>query len=143
MGIIMPITIRVKDVMDENVFTVEADEPVRRALETMLDKGVWSVIVSDKGLPVGVITERDVIRRCIMKGKDIDKTKCRDIMSSPLITIEPDKPLSHVWTLMTEAGVRRIYVVQEGKIIGRVTQTELFNKLLELVLALSSVKYTL
>lgn len=139
----MPITIKVKDVMDKNIFFVDVDDPVKKALETMIKNDVWSVVVSDKELPVGVITERDIIRRCIIPGKSLDTCKCREIMSSPLITIDPDKPLSHAWMMMTEAKVRRIYVIDKGKIIGRITQTGLFNKLLELVLALSSIKYTL
>ncbi len=139
----MPIAIKVRDVMDKNVFLVEANEPVMKALQTMIEKGVWSVVITDKGLPVGVITERDILRRCIVKGLDINKCTCKEIMSSPLITIGPDQPLGDAWTIMTEKKIRRVYVVEKGKIIGRVTQTTLFNKLLELVLALSSIKYTL
>ena len=139
----MPVTLTVRDVMDKNVFTVEANDPVSKALDTMLKNGVWSVVVTDKGLPVGVITERDILRRCIGKGRDPSTCTCREIMSSPLITIEPNRTLGEAWSLLTETGVRRVYVVEGGKIIGRVTQTGLFNKLLELVLALVSVKYQL
>ena len=71
----------------------------------------------------------------------MDATTCREIMSSPLITIAPDATLGEAWSLMTEKEVRRLYVIEGGKIIGRVTQTGLFNKMLELVLALSSVRY--
>ena len=137
----MPVTLTVRDVMDTDVYTVEADEPVRKALETMFEKCVWSVVITDKGLPVGVITERDILRRCIGKGRSLDATTCREIMSSPLITIAPDATLGEAWSLMTEKEVRRLYVIEGGKIIGRVTQTGLFNKMLELVLALSSVRY--
>ncbi len=139
----MPMAFTVRDVMDTDVYTVEADEPVKKALDTMLEKGVWSVVITDKGLPVGVITDRDILRRCIGKGLDLEKTTCREIMSSPLITISPDATLGEAWSLLSETKVRRAYVIEKGKIIGRVTQTGLFNKLLELVLALSSVRYQL
>ncbi|PCN51037.1 hypothetical protein B6U99_01050 [Candidatus Geothermarchaeota archaeon ex4572_27] len=77
----------------------------------MLDN--WSIVVSGKGLPVGVITDRDILRGCITQRKDMDRCSVGEITSSPLITIETDKPLSKAWTLMTETGVGKVYVVEK------------------------------
>ena len=99
------------------------------------------MVVSDKGLPCGVVTERDLLRRAVAKDRDLNKVQLKDIMSSPLITIEPDAPFGKAWELMIEKGIRRLYVIENGKIVGRVTQTGLFQKLLDALLALSSVHY--
>ncbi len=135
-----PLTVRVKDAMDTKLVKIEKDRPAIEALNLMMDNGVWSVLVTDKGVIVGVMTERDFIRRCVMKGYDPSKTPVEKLMSSPLITIESDRPLGEALQLMTTNGVRRLYVTEGGKIIGRITQTELAEKTLEVFVALSSLQ---
>jgi len=137
----MPVTVRVKDVMDKSVVLVGAEESVMDALKKMLQSGVWSVVVEKRGLPEGVITERDILRRCVVKGLNLEKVKCEEIMSSPLLTIDPDSPLGEAMKVMAEKHVRRLYVVEGGKIIGRVTQTGLFENILNIMMALSSIPY--
>jgi len=139
----MPLTLKVRDVMENNVVVVDGNLPAKEALNKMLKNGVWSVVVSINDLPIGVVTERDLLRRVIAKGRNIDKVLLKDVMSSPLITIDPDAPFGEAWKLMTEKGVRRLYVIEKGKIIGRVTQTGLFKKLLDAVLTLSSIEYVM
>lgn len=139
----MPLTLKVRDVMEGGVVIVDGELSAKDALNKMLEKGVWSVVVSVRGLPSGVVTERDLLRRVIAKGLDVNKVTLKEIMSSPLITIDPDVPLGEAWNIMAAKGVRRLYVIENGKIIGRVTQTGLFNKLLDAVLTLSSIKYQL
>ena len=139
----MPITVRVKDVMDKNIVMVDANDTVNEVLKKMLQAGVWSVVVEKQGLPVGVITERDIIRRCVAKGLNMEKVKAEEIMSSPLLTISPDATLGEAMKEMTEKHVRRLYVVEGGKIIGRITQTGLFENMLNVMIALSSIPYQL
>ncbi|MEM2103784.1 MAG: CBS domain-containing protein [Candidatus Bathyarchaeia archaeon] len=139
----MPLALKVRDAMESGVVTLDGNASAKEALMTMLDNDVWSIVVSIDGIPSGVVTERDLLRRAIAKGLDIDRVRLKDIMSCPLITISPDAPFGEAWDLMVEKDVRRLYVVESGKIIGRVTQTGLFNKLLDAVLALTSMKYLL
>ncbi|MDJ0269611.1 MAG: CBS domain-containing protein [Aigarchaeota archaeon] len=139
----MPITVRVRDVMDQNVISVEADKSVSDAIKKMLQSGVWSLVVEKDGLPIGVVTERDTLRRCISKGLNPDKVKVEEIMSSPLITIGPDATLGEAMMRMVEKKIRRLYVVEHGKIIGRITQTGLFENMLNIMMALSTVPYQL
>ena len=137
----MKVTVRVRDVMDEDVVFLEANETVMKAVQTMLEHGVWSLVITREGLPVGVVTERDIIRRCISKGHDPERLKVGDIMSSPLITIEPDAPIGEAMRLMTLKNIRRLYVVEGGKIIGRITQTGAFRYLLDVLMALSQLSH--
>lgn len=134
----MPFTLRARDVMDRDVVFVEKGTPVIEAIRRMVENGVWSVVVIDKGLPVGVLTERDFIRRCLLRRSYSNpmQVPVEEIMSSPLITVGPEEPVGNVWRLMVEKKIRRVYVVEEGKIIGRVTQTGLFQKMLEAFMAM-------
>ncbi|MEN3047477.1 MAG: CBS domain-containing protein [Candidatus Caldarchaeales archaeon] len=138
----MPITVRVRDVMETDVPTMEADATVMEAVKRMVAENVWSFLVTKKGLPVGVVTERDILRRCISKGHSLSM-RLEEIMSSPIITIGPDEPIGKALQLMAEKNVRRLYVVEGGKVVGRITQTKSMESLLNVLLTLQSLPYQL
>jgi len=139
----MSITVRVRDAMDTDVVFIDAEKTVMDALNKMLKSRVWSLVVEKRGLPIGVVTERDTIRRCISKGTDPKRRTVEEIMSSPLVTIDPDVPIGEAMKLMVEKDIRRVYVIDDGKIIGRVTQTGAFKHMLDVVRTLSSIPYQL
>ncbi len=127
--------------MDDKVYMVDESASCRDALKVMVEKGVWSLLVSREGLPVGVVTERDIIKKVIVKGLSLDGVKVGEIMSSPIITIGPDEPVARAMELMAANDIRRVYVVEEGKVIGRVTQTNAFKKILDLLMLLSDLTW--
>jgi CBS domain-containing protein len=127
--------------MDRNVVRVDESTTVADVVKKMLDSGVWSVLVERGQLPVGVITERDIIRRAVARGSSLDKAQVRDIMTSPLITISADASIGEAMELMTEKDIRRLFVLENDKIVGRITQTELFRSNLDVMLELSSMRY--
>ena len=135
----MAVRLRVKDVMDQNVRLVQAGTTVAEAIRVMVKEDVWSLVVEVRGLPEGVVTERDILRRCLSKGLPPDKETVERIMSSPLITINPDANIREAMRTMVEKGIRRLFVVENGKISGRVTQTRLFESSLEVMLSLSNL----
>ncbi|MEM3565264.1 MAG: CBS domain-containing protein [Candidatus Bathyarchaeia archaeon] len=139
----VPLTLKVRDILESGVIALESNQTAREALRSMMENDVWSIVVNVNGVPSGVVTERDLLKRVIAKNLNIDKVLLKDIMSCPLITIKPDATFGEAWDLMVEKNVRRLYVIDKGKIIGRVTQTGLFKKLLDVLLALASLKYTL
>ena len=75
----MPLTVKVKDVMDKRVVTVGYTISVDEAVKRMLQNDVWSLLVERKGTPWGVVTERDIMRRCMVKGLCTDKTSVGSI----------------------------------------------------------------
>jgi CBS domain-containing protein len=79
----------------------------------------------------------------VSKGYNADKVAVEEIMSSPLITIEPDTRAGEALEKMLERNAGRLYVVEGGKVIGRVTQTALAENLLDVMMALSSLRATL
>jgi len=135
----MSITLKVKDLMEKNVVTIDSGSTVADAIKEMLKANVWSLVVTKRGLPEGVVTERDFIRRCVAKGLVPDRLPVEKIMSSPLITIGPDASIREAMSLMVEKDIRRLFVVENGKIVGRVTQGHLFESTLDVMSSLSSL----
>jgi len=134
-----PVVLRVRDAMETQVVSIDASKSVSEAVRTMVEKGTWSLVVTRSGLPEGVITERDILRRCYAKNLDPNRTMLESVMSSPIITIEPDAPLGDAMTVMADKNIRRLYAVEKGQIVGRITQTDAFRRLLDVLFALSAI----
>lgn len=134
---------KVKDVMDRKVVSISFTSTVDDAVRKMVENSVWSLVVEKKGVPWGVVTERDVIRRCIAKGLPTSKASVGNISSSPLITIGPDASMREAIDIMAAKDIRRLFVVEKGRIIGRITQTEIFQSTLSVMEIISSLSNTL
>ncbi|MDG6908027.1 MAG: CBS domain-containing protein [Nitrososphaerota archaeon] len=134
-------TVKATDVMDKDVIFLDASTSVLDTVKKMADKNSWSVVVERQGLPVGIVTDRDVLRRCVGKGLVTDRMKVEEIMSSPIVTIGPDASAGEMMEKMVASSIRRLFVVENGKIVGKVTQTNLFQNSLNLMLTLSSMRH--
>ncbi|HUI86323.1 MAG TPA: CBS domain-containing protein [Nitrososphaerales archaeon] len=139
MATIVKISARVKDLMDSKIVTVDADATVAQALKAMLQNDVWSVIVMEKGIPAGVVVEHDVLQRCVGKGLDPNRVKAKDIMSSPLLQIDAEAPIGEAMKKLEEESVKRLYIVQNGKVVGRLTEKSVLEGALNLMMTLSAV----
>ena len=109
----------------------------------MVEHNVWSLVVEKQGLPEGIVTEEDILRRCVAKDMRLETMKVEEIMTSPLITISADAHIGEVMEKMVEKGIRRVYIVENGKVTGRITQTMLFKDSLNMMESLSSMQYHL
>ena len=136
------IAVTVRQVMD-GVVAIGSGQTVSQGIDKMVQTGAWSLLVERQGLPVGVITDRDILRRCSAMGHYPDKMKVEEIMSSPVITIEPDMRAGEALKTMIDKSVRRLYVLEGGKIIGRVTNAGLSRNLLEVLIALDHIAHQL
>jgi len=119
----------VRSIMSSPVVTVLFNEPVKVAVRKMIEHQVGSVVVMSGGLPVGIVTERDLLK-IMAEGRDPDKMLTSDVMSKPLITVGPDAPVTQAIALMKEKAIRRIPIVKENKLIGIVTEKEIIRNLL-------------
>jgi len=136
----LPISVTVRQVMDDKVVSIDANQTVKEALDKLIQSKVWSLIVERGGFPVGVVTEHDILRRCVAKGQNANAMKVEEIMTSPLLTVEPDTRAGDALEKMLEKNVGRLYVAEGGKIVGRVTQTELSSNLLDVMMTLANLK---
>ncbi|MFP3260072.1 MAG: CBS domain-containing protein [Sulfolobus sp.] len=107
----------VKEYMKANVITVSKDTTMEQVARIMTEENVGSVIVVDNGKPVGIITERDIVKG-IGKGKKLD-SKAEEIMTSSLITVREDSPVTGALALMRQFNIRHLPVVNDkGELTG-------------------------
>lgn len=118
-------SLKVEDVMVKEVVTINANANVREAAKIMNNHEIGCLIVSSRGKAVGIITERDILKRVVAEAKDPEKTKVRDIMSKPLIVVEPEMDLEEAAKLMFKMKIKKLPVVDAGRLTGLVTLTDL------------------
>jgi CBS domain-containing protein len=111
--------------MVEGVITIDADAPVMKAVKIMNENEIGCLIVTRKGKAVGIITERDLLKRVIGKSKNPKTTKVREIMTKPLIAGHPDMDLEEATKLMFKMKIKKLPVVEsEGDLRGLITLTD-------------------
>jgi CBS domain-containing protein len=128
--------------MDTNVVYVDEETSVADVVKTMLEQTVWSVLVTRDGMPVGVVTERDVLTKVTGKGFDANFIRAKEIASAPILTVNPDTPIGEALKVMVDNNIRRVFVVDDGKIVGRITQTRSIRNMLNVLLSLASLHIT-
>jgi len=119
----------VESVMRSPPVTVLFSENVASVIDKMITNNIGAVIVMSGGNPVGIITERDIIEKVTRVGRDPNKTRAEEIMSSPLISIEADKTIKDALMLMRDRKIRRLGVTRKGRLIGIVTERRLLDAL--------------
>jgi CBS domain-containing protein len=107
----------VKDLMAKKALTIDSQKTVFEAAQLMSQKEVGDVIVVDIDMPIGIVTERDIVRRVVAKRRSVD-TKVSEVMSKPLITIGPDASLKEAARTMVNHRIRRLPVLKEHKLVG-------------------------
>lgn len=115
----------VKDIMKSPVVSVEPVISAKEAAAMMERENVGCIVISEKNNPLGILTERDFVRKIIARGKDFS-IPVEEIMSSPVKTIEPDKSIFELIQMMKQNGVHRIPVAKDG-LRGIVTITDVVN----------------
>ena len=116
--------LKIEDIMIENVVTVEATASVMKAVNLMNDREIGCLVVTRNGRAVGIITERDLLKRVIGKTKSPSKTKVKDIMTKPLIAGYPDMDLEEATKLMFDRRIKKLPVVDHGRLKGLITLTD-------------------
>jgi len=131
----------VRDIMTKNVVTIASDKTALDAAKLMAEKGISSLIVVKNGNPEGIITERDFIRKICAKELQVAQIKIINIMSKIQTIAEPDTPIEVAVQRMVNRRIRRLPIVQDGKVVGIITVTDLARHLRTILLiegALSS-----
>jgi CBS domain-containing protein len=124
----------VKDVMSSPVVTINENAPVNKVAELMDKNDLGCIIVTNKeGKPLGILTARDLVVRVLGKNVKPDSMKAEEVMTSPLITIEPDETISEVARKMSRLNIRRLGVVYKGNLIGLVSSKDVLAVMPELI----------
>jgi CBS domain-containing protein len=113
----------VKDIMTKNVVTIESNRTAFDAAQIMVEKELGCVIVVVRAFPVGIITERDIVRRIVAKRASFD-SKVTDVMTKTLITVEPETSLKEAARIMSSNKIRRLPVLKQNKLVGIVVASD-------------------
>jgi len=117
--------LKVGDVMVREVITVDENSTVKEAVDIMNEFQIGSLIVLEKGKAIGIVTERDFLRRVIGEGKDVKNTRVGEIMTTPLVVVEPSTDLEEAVKLMFQRKIKKLAVVDAKKLVGIVTLTDI------------------
>ena len=122
----MPHANTVREVMTQNPLTLSSKARLVDAAAAMRDSHIGAVLINDANDQLaGLLTDRDIVVRAIADGKDPKEVEIGRILSKPLHQIEPDASIDSAIKMMSEANVRRIPVVQDGRCVGIVSLGDL------------------
>jgi len=127
----------VKDVMSSPVITVDENTTVNKAAQLMADSRIGCIVVTNKeGKPLGIITESDFVTRVLAKNIQPSKLTAKEVMTSPLITIDPDETLTETARRMSQLNIRRLGVTYKGNLVGIISSKDILAitpELLEII----------
>lgn len=122
-------SISVQDVMVRQVLTIDATQTVKNAARFMSKFGVSSLIVSTEDDIVGILTERDILVRVVSSGQDPSKVIIREIMSEPIIVVNPETPLEKAIQIMFRERIKKLPVIccekERAKLVGILSITDI------------------
>ncbi|WEK30859.1 MAG: CBS domain-containing protein [Candidatus Pseudomonas phytovorans] len=102
----------------QTVYTIGPDDSVLDALKMLAEKNVGALPVVEGNRVVGIVSERDYARKLVLKGRSSAATPVREIMSAPVVTVQPKQKLDFCMNLMTDRHLRHLPVVDDGKLLG-------------------------
>lgn len=115
----------VRDIMAKNVKTVKTDDSVLTAVQKMNKFNIGSVIVVSSGRPVGILTEKNILSRVVEPRMDAATVWVKDIMSVPLVSIEPTAAIEEAAKMMAEKRVNRLPVMEGNRLVGLISSTDI------------------
>ncbi len=115
----------VREVMTDDVRTVDFGATVTEAARLLADAGVGSLPVVEDGRPIGIVTDRDLVVRVLAKGEDPGTLEVGRVATSPLVSIASDRDVDEAIFLMSSNRIRRLAVVDDGRLTGLVSQADI------------------
>jgi CBS domain-containing protein len=116
----------VADVMNE-IISIDGESLVVDAAKIMIDKKIGSIIVTEDGTPVGIITESDMLARVIVAYRDPKKLLTKKIMSSPLISITKDTTILDAMRFIRDQDIHIVLIKDNGRLTGIVSEGDLIR----------------
>ena len=114
----------VNQVMSKNILTAEKSTSLQDAAQEMKRLGMGCVIVTKESKPIGIITERDFVTKVAADGRPLF-TEISEVMSAPLITIEPEETIWEASEIMKEKLIHKLPVIDDGRILGVITTSDI------------------
>ena len=121
-------TMTIANVMTKSVISIDASMTVNEAAKMMEDAKVGAIIVMENNVPVGIVTDRDLAVKVVAHAYQIT-SPVKQIMSSPLFSINSDESVRTAADLMHERGIRKLPVIDDDNLVGIITATDIVNLL--------------
>src|SRR5829696_7975459 len=111
--------------MARNVATCDASATLMEVGQVMLDRDVGDVLVTDGDELLGIVTDRDIVVRCVAWGADPSETRISTACTEDLVTVSPDATLEEAARVMSDRAVRRLPVLEDGRPVGVISLADL------------------
>jgi CBS domain-containing protein len=119
---------KVEDIMSRPIIAEDVETFVTKIAEDMEELGIGSVVITDEGKPAGIITERDIALKVLLKNKRASEVKAKEIMSSPLVTIDSAASEDEACKLASRKRIKRLAVVEDGVLVGILSIRDLLTR---------------
>lgn len=126
------ISISIGHVMNKNVTLIHPDKSIRYAGQILKAVDIGCLVVMDHERISGILTERDIVQKAVSSGLDANNVRVKDVMSSNVITIDSKESVEEAVDIMEKKRIKKIPVVDNGKLVGIVTMTDLLGVLRKL-----------
>ena len=124
---------KVSELMTQPVLAMRRGDTVTDAVKFMSARNISGfLVVREEGQfgplsELGVVTERDLVRKVVSNGKPLFRTTLEELMTAPIVTVDPSTDIMDAARLMNERRIRRVFVAEDDKVVGVVTQRDLLN----------------
>ncbi|AKB49287.1 hypothetical protein MSBRW_0034 [Methanosarcina barkeri str. Wiesmoor] len=117
--------VSVAEVMNKAVIIMDINSDIPAIAREMVSRDAGSVIITENGKAIGIITERDFVKGIVTEDKKPDEVKASEILSTPLITVEPETSIVEASEIMLKANVKRLPVLENSRIVGVISNTDI------------------
>jgi CBS domain-containing protein len=115
----------------KEIWSIAPNATVYQALELMAEKNIGALLVMEGDRLVGVFSERDYARKCVLKGRSSRETPVADLMSAPVFYVRPDQSAEHCLAIMTQRQIRHLPVLDDGTVIGVLSIGDVVKAIIE------------
>ena len=136
-------SLKIEDIMVEDVVAVPEKATVREAAELMSKYEIGCLVVVRKGKPVGIVTETDMVKRVILQPVDPGEIKVGEIMSEPLVVGAPQMDIDEASRIMRKRKIKKLPVIESGRLVGLVTNTDIVRSPEVMKMMIKSIKRNL
>ena len=131
---------KVRDIMQKNVITIEKTKKAQDAAIILKDKEISFLVVVNDNKPIGIVSERDIVRKIVADNKDAQTTQLETIMSKNFKWVEPNASIESAVQKMLNNNIRRLVVLENENLAGVITQTDLIEFLRSKILINATVE---
>ena len=131
---------KARDIMQKNVITIELEKTAQYASTILKDNDISFLVVVEDSKPIGIVSERDIVRKIVAENKEASKIQLESIMSKKFKWVEPNSSIESAVQKMLNNNIRRLVVLEDENLVGVITQTDLTEFLRSKILINSTIE---